>query len=299
MSFAGITVVAIVAAIIFFNPSQGEEGPSLFIIVEKGEFTIEVITTGELSAERSTKILGPVAARDYGIRQLTVQRLVEEGTQVSEGDFVAQLDVGELYDKIKAEKDQLDAQVAEYDNAKIDTALTLRGERDKLINIDYQIAEKELQLEQSAFEPPATIKKYENELEKLKRDKQRARENYGLKIEQAKAKMIEETADLRRRQDRYSKHSASKKDFTILAPQSGMVIYTKGGFGGDRIVEGSTVSPWSPQVAELSDLSSMISTTFINEVDIRKVKLGQSVEIGLDAFPDKELTGKDQCELPE
>ena len=129
MSFAGITVVAIVAAIIFFNPSQGEEGPSLFIIVEKGEFTIEVITTGELSAERSTKILGPVAARDYGIRQLTVQRLVEEGTQVSEGDFVAQLDVGELYDKIKAEKDQLDAQVAEYDNAKIDTALTLREKR--------------------------------------------------------------------------------------------------------------------------------------------------------------------------
>ena len=292
MSFAGITVVAIVAAIIFFNPSQGEEGPSLFIIVEKGEFTIEVITTGELSAERSTKILGLVAARDYGIRQLTVQRLVEEGTQVSEGDFVAQLDVGELYDKIKAEKDQLDAQVAEYDNAKIDTALTLRGERDKLINIDYQIAEKELQLEQSAFEPPATIKKYENELEKLKRDKQRARENYGLKIEQAKAKMIEETADLRRRQDRYSKNDSASKDFTILAPQSGMVIYAKGGFGGDRIVEGSTVSPWSPQVAELPDLSSMISTTFINEVDIRKVKLGQSVEIGLDAFPDKELTGK-------
>ena len=36
----------------------------------------------------------------------------------------------------------------------------------------------------------------------------------------------------------------------------------------------------------------MISTTYINEVDIRKVKAGQQVEIGLDAFPDKKLSGK-------
>ncbi len=290
--FGGLIVAAIIATVVFFNPSKGEEGTSLLVTAERGEFTVEVTTTGELSAERSTKILGPVSARDFGIRQLTVQRLVEEGTQVSQGDFVAQLDVGELYDKIKAEKDQLDAQLAEFENAKIDTALTLRGERDKLINLDYQIAEKQLQLEQSAYEPPATIQKYKNELEKLDRDKQRAIENYSLRVEQAKTKMIEETSDLRRRQDRYSKMTQLQNDFTILAPQAGMVIYAKGGFGGDRIIEGSSVSPWSPQVAELPDLSSMISTTFINEVDIRKVKVNQPVEIGLDAFPDKSMTGK-------
>ncbi len=236
--------------------------------------------------------MGPIAARDYGIRQMTVQRLVEEGTQVRKGDFVAELDKSELYDKTQTEKDQLDAQVAEYDNAKIDTALTLSGERDKLINLDYSIEEKKLQLEQSQYEPPATIKKYENELEKLKRDKDRAIENYDLKIKQAKAKMIEETADLKRRRDRYNRMVALLSDFTIRAPQDGMVIYAKGGFGGDRIVEGSTVSPWNPQVAELPDLSSMISTTYINEVDIRKVKNGQVVELGLDAFPEKQLSGK-------
>lgn len=289
----GVVIVAlIVVSVTVFNPSKNEDTGALFATAELGEFTVEVTTTGELSAERSTKILGPVAARDYGIRQLTVQRLVEEGTQVSQGDFVAQLDVGELYDKIQAEKDRLDAEQAEYDNAKIDTALTLRGERDKLINLDYSIAEKELQLEQSAYEPPATIKKYENELEKLQRDKVRAKENYELKIDQAKAKMVEATSDLKRVRDRYNKMTALQRDFTILAPQSGMVIYAKGGFGGDRIVEGSTISPWSPEVAQLPDLSSMISTTFINEVDIRKVKRGQEVEIGLDAFPEKKLTGK-------
>lgn len=289
--FGVVVVVVIIAAATFFNPSVTEEGPALFTTAEQGEFTVEVTSTGELSAERSTKIMGPVNAREYGIRQISVQRLVEEGTQVREGDFVAQLDPSELYDKIQSEKDNLDAQIAEFDQAKIDTALTLRGERDKLINLDYQIEEKKLQLEQSQYEPPATIKKYENELEKLRRDKTRAIEEYDLKVQQARARMIEETSDLRRRQARYDDMQKVLQGFTIMAPQSGMVIYTKG-FGGERVTEGSQIQVWSPEVAELPDLSSMISTTYINEVDIRKIKVGQPVEIGLDAFPDKKLSGR-------
>ncbi|PWL27614.1 efflux RND transporter periplasmic adaptor subunit [uncultured Roseivirga sp.] len=288
--FGVVVVTVIIVAATVFNPSSAEEGPALFTTAERGEFTVEVTSTGELSAERSTKIMGPLNAREYGIRQISVQRLVEEGTQVREGDFVAQLDPSELYDKIQQEKDQLDAQIAEFDNAKIDTALTLRAERDKLINLDYQIEEKQLQLDQSQYEPPATIKKYENELEKLQRDKVRAKEEYQLKIEQAKAKMIEETSDLRRRQNRYDDMQEVLSDFTIMAPQAGMVIYTK--MGSERVVEGSQINVWNPEVAELPDLSSMISTTFINEVDIRKVKVGQQVEIGLDAFPEKRLSGR-------
>jgi HlyD family secretion protein len=286
-----VVVTALVVALTVFNSEVKEDGISLFATAEKGEFKVEVTTTGELSAERSTKIVGPIAARDFNIRNMTIQKLVDEGTQVRKGEFVAELDKGELYEKIQTEKDQLDAQIAEYDNAKIDTALTLRGERDKLINLDYSVEEKKLQLEQSQYEPPATVKKYENELEKLLRDKERAIENYNLKRQQAKSQMIEETADLNRRQDRYNKGLKLLEDFTIYAPQDGMVIYTKG-FGGDRIVEGSQINTFAPDVAELPDLSSMISTTYINEVDIRKVKIGQPVEIGLDAFPDKRLSGK-------
>jgi multidrug efflux pump subunit AcrA (membrane-fusion protein) len=35
----------------------------------------------------------------------------------------------------------------------------------------------------------------------------------------------------------------------------------------------------------------MQSKTFVNEVDIRKIKVGQKVEIGLDAYPDRKLKG--------
>lgn len=288
----GIAVVAIIiVAVRFLNPSEEEAGAELFTKAERGEFLVEVTSTGELSAQRSLKIMGPSSARDYNIRNITIQRLVEEGTQVKEGEFVAQLDPSELYEKIQAEKEQLDGEIAEFDNARIDTALTLRSERDKLTNLDYQIEEKKLQVEQSIYEPPATVTKYKNELRKLYVDKERALENYQLQIRKAEAKMIEQTADLNRRKGRYESMQKLLGEFTIYAPQSGMVIYTKSGMGGNRIEEGSQISPWSPEVAELPDLSRMISTTYINEVDIRKISVGQSVDIGLDAFPDKKLSG--------
>jgi len=64
-------------------------------------------------------------------------------------------------------------------------------------------------------------------------------------------------------------------EFDIYAPMSGMIIYSKGWRG--KIKTGSTISPWNPVVAELPDLSSMISKTYINEIDIRKVILGNKV----------------------
>ena len=44
-------------------------------------------------------------------------------------------------------------------------------------------------------------------------------------------------------------------------------------------------------MATLPDLTNMMSKTYVNEVDVRKIKAGQKVQIGLDAFPDKKLSG--------
>ena len=78
--------------------------------------------------------------------------------------------------------------------------------------------------------------------------------------------------------------------FTINAPADGMVIYRKG-FNGQKNKAGSTIYAWSPVVAELPNFDVMQSITYVNEVDIKKVKVGQQVEIGLDADSDKLLSG--------
>jgi hypothetical protein len=69
-----------------------------------------------------------------------------------------------------------------------------------------------------------------------------------------------------------------------------MVIYKRDRMGNKRKI-GSTINPWDNVVATLPDMSSMISKTYVNEIDVSKVKSGQFVEIMVDAFPEKSYTG--------
>jgi HlyD family secretion protein len=88
----------------------------------------------------------------------------------------------------------------------------------------------------------------------------------------------------------YNKMITVLTEFTIYAPKSGMVIYRRG-WDGQKQGVGSQISVWDPIVAELPNLKEMKSKTYVNEIDISKVKVYQEVRIGVDAFPDKKFTG--------
>ncbi len=76
-----------------------------------------------------------------------------------------------------------------------------------------------------------------------------------------------------------------------MAPSSGMVIYKKD-WSGQKRTAGTEINTWDLAVATLPDLSTMISLTYVNEIDISKLKKGQQVKIGVDAFPEKKFTGE-------
>jgi HlyD family secretion protein len=80
------------------------------------------------------------------------------------------------------------------------------------------------------------------------------------------------------------------KKFDVRAPASGMVIY-KRDWDGTKRTAGTEINPWDLAVATLPDLSTMISMTYVNEIDISKIKPQQQVRVGVDAFPDKRFTG--------
>jgi HlyD family secretion protein len=70
-----------------------------------------------------------------------------------------------------------------------------------------------------------------------------------------------------------------------------MVIYSKEWNGKKRTV-GSQVNAWEATVATLPDLTLMESVTYVNEIDVRKIGVGQPVVITLDSDPSKKLTGR-------
>ncbi|MBD8490147.1 efflux RND transporter periplasmic adaptor subunit [Echinicola sp. CAU 1574] len=291
MFVAAGSVVAIVLLYFIFSPTASGDGVDIIVPVNKGKFSVEIATTGELKALRSVQILGPTRAREFRVNQLTIERMVDEGTVVKKGDFIASLDKSELFGKLSDGQNNLDSEIAQYEQAKLDTALSLRQERDNILNLEYNVEQKKLVLEQSQYEPPATIKQNEYDLEKAERDLDQAKQNYKIKYNQALAKMAERTARLRKEEREFQQMQDLLNEFTITAPQDGMVIFQTN-WDGNKIGEGSQISAWNPVVATLPDLTEMQSITYVNEVEIRKVKVGQNVEIGLDAFPEKKFTGK-------
>ncbi|WP_420319280.1 efflux RND transporter periplasmic adaptor subunit [Ekhidna sp.] len=285
----GVAVIAIL--ILVFSGSSSDAEAEVVVEVEQGEFIVDIMTSGTLEAKNSVPIKGPQGIRNYRIWNLTVQHIIDEGTEVKKGQYVARLDPSELTGKIKDAQLEVEETQSQFTQVKLDTALTMRQARDELINLDYTVREKQLTLDQSQFEPPATIQKAEIELEKAKRALQQAKENYEIRRQQNVAKMQEADAELKGDKNELEGLMSLQKDFTILAPQDGMLIYERS-WDGKPVKAGSQISAWDPTVATLPDLSQMITKTYVNEVDIRKVKRGQSVEIGFDAFPDKNQKGR-------
>lgn len=287
---AVIATCSIITIFLISNIGSKEKDSALFTSVQKGEFEINVFTTGELEAKNSTRIDGPEGLRGVGIWQVKISDIIPEGTEVQKGDYIAALDKTEIANKLRDADSELQKIESQYSQTKLDTTLQLRQSRDELVNLEFAMKEKEIVLEQSAFEPPATIRQAQLDLERSKRAYEQAQTNYLIKEKQAKAKMQEVSASLAIAQNKLSMLQDLIKQFTILAPEPGMVIYQREWNGKKRAV-GSTIGAWDPTVATLPDLSVMISKTYVNEVDIRKIKSKQKVLINLDAFPEKKLSG--------
>jgi len=285
---AGILALAIIA---YFFFSKSDSNQQITAKVKKGNFPIEVTTTGELIAKSSEKIYGPQALRQIQIWQVKIQDIIADGTVVDSGQYVATLDRTEISNKMKDEETNLEKLESQMTKTRLDTSLELRNARDELINLQYALEEKKITLEQSKYEPPATIRQVQIDLEKSGRAYEQAEKNYKLRYQKAVANMQEVSASYNQAKRKLEQMMDVLKQFTVQAPKAGMVIY-KRSWDGSKMGVGATVNAWDNVVAELPDLSEMISKTYINEIDISKIKVGQKVTIGIDAFPEKKFTGK-------
>ncbi len=288
-------IIAAVAAVVligstFLFDDPAEESVELLVQPKIGDFEVSVTATGELQAKNSVKIFGPSSARQAQIYEMKILQLIPEGTVVNKGDFVAELDKSELHTKVQTAEIDLQKAQSQYTQTSLDTALTLSQARDQLVNLKYSMEEAQLRKEQSAYEAPTVQRQEEINYEKAERAFDQASKNYITQVEQAKAQIQEVQAELSKAQNAYNNLMEIGQQFTIMAPENGMLIYNRD-WQGNKTTVGGTVRAWDPVVATLPDLSVMKSITYVNEVDIQKIKNGQQVIIGLDADAEKNLTG--------
>jgi multidrug efflux pump subunit AcrA (membrane-fusion protein) len=295
MSKRKIAIISVIALVLiyftyqYFSPSNDGE-IYLTAKVQKGDFLNEVITSGEAQSTSLKKINGPENLRKFKLRDIKIQDLVAEGTIVKKGDYVGRLDPTGVNEQIIDARLNLESAQSKYTQQQLDTTLSLKQERNSIIDLNFSMEETRLELKQSTYEPPATVKKLEINLEKLERDLKERKENYRIKKRQANAKMVEVGTEVSKIKKQLNDLLELLKSFTIYSNGNGMITYIKNWDGSKKKV-GSSISPWNPSVASLPDLTKMESKTYANEVDIRRIKKDLSVKVGFDAFPDVVIDG--------
>lgn len=286
-------IVGVIIFIILYSSSDADAERPIETNVSKGQFDVRVTVTGELQAKNSVKIEAPQKElRDIRIWEISIATLIPEGTVVDSGDVVATLEQTEVENELRDIEEEIEKEQGDIEKARIDSSLELRAQRDKIINLKYAMEEAEITLEQSKYESPAVIRQAQISLDKAQREYNQAVQSYELKVEQSKVTIRQRSIQLNKRIRRKEEILAAKQKLTIRAPKSGMVIYRKER-DGTKKKEGSRIQLWrDPVVATLPDLSELISKTYVNEIDISKVKEDQHVDIGVDAFPELSFTGK-------
>ena len=287
-----VVVVAIVVIILFSRATSRKDIANLYVESKRGQFEIVVTTTGELQAENSVDIKGPDFSQARGIRimDIRIQDLVPEGTEVKVGDYIATLDKTSFENTLRDELERLITYETDFEMAILDTSVNLSNLRDNIKNQTFSVEEAEITLEQSVYEPPTTIRQAEINLDKIKRQLDQTLRSYELQVERARSTMRNQNKRLSDQQQRVNDLEKLLAQFEITAPSPGMVIYKRDRSGAKRRI-GSSINAFDNVVATLPDMSSMLSKTYVNEIDVSKVGTGQRVELLVDAFPERTYTG--------
>ena len=277
----------VLAAVAFSCQSQTD----LFVEtyeVERGEFVNSVTISGELEAISSKIVTAPSISWRFG--NLKISRIVDDSTQVEEGDFLMQFDAREV------EKGVIDAQAElEIAQAELRKALANHKSEDESMEIDLEISRighqmAQLNLEQATFKAAIdrqqiqfdldnaaiNLRKAEQELENKKSINREVIRTLELKVEQVQDKLDEANETLAK--------------LTVTAPAPGIAILRKSWYTNSKFKVDDEAYP-SQAMIGLPDLSRMQVKVQVNEMDISKIKLEQSVVVTLDAYPDTTFAG--------
>jgi multidrug efflux pump subunit AcrA (membrane-fusion protein) len=289
----GIVIVAAFILLYALNRIGSKRSTVEFYTkVQKGQFEISVISAGELMAERSVDIKGPEIAmgRDIRFFNIKIQDLIPEGTVVKAGDYIATLDRTDLNNSLKDAQDLLTTMQTNLDMKLLDSSVVLNDLRDGIKNQRFIVQEAAMTLHNSKYEPPTTIRQAEIELDKAQRSLEQLQRSYTQILAQNKTDIINQNYWVNKVSRRVKDIEVVLSEFTVKAPAPGMVIYKREWSGNKRKV-GSMINPFDRVVATLPDLTTMLSKTYVNEIDVSKMKIGQNVNLTIDAFPRKTYTG--------
>jgi len=258
------------------------------ITTQRVDFPLIIQATGALEATRSVSV-GPPKLRNQ--RRFKLIRLVDEGTVISEGDFLMEFDTSDIASRLRDETANFQRVQEERQKKRSDSDIQLKN-----LNLTLEQAKSDLEkLEVKLSSQADLVSGIEIEQIRIQRDA--ARTNVDFLEKKLKYQAESGQLDLqisRSNESHYRQRMDDLMDamdsYTVRAPVSGVVIYKRNWNNEAREV-GSDVSPMDA-VMEIPDLSTIRAKLQIDEIDSGKIKDGQEANITVDSLQGRSFIGK-------
>jgi HlyD family secretion protein len=263
--------------------------------VKRENFEAVITCKGEIQSEKAVLILLPDVFGDRRLElwDMQIKDLMPEGSIVKKGDYVALLDQGRIKQLKENNEATLKRLIFNYNDEKIDSAVALVEMRNSIEQFVFDLKYKKIEMEQSVYESPAYQRKaqmaYERACRQLDakiRYYQMTQKSLRILVNRLETQIEEFTA-------KDVKYQLAFDEARITAPKDGMLIYgrTFGRGGSRKLTIGSYVSMQNPVIATLPDLSVLVSETYVEEIYISKIKVGDSSRVHIDALKNQEKVG--------
>jgi len=258
------------------------------ITAQRVDFPLIVSATGSLEATRSVSITPPQVRRQ---RRFKLMRMVDEGTVVSEGDFLMEFDTSEIARSMRDETANFQRVQEDRQNKRSNADINLKNQklsieqaRSELQKLEVKMASQTdlvsgIEVEQTRIQLDAAKKNVEFLEKKLKY--QTDSSQYDLQISRSNE---------RHYRGRMDDLMDAMDSYTVRAPVSGVVIY-KRDWNNEAKEIGSNIFAMDA-VMEIPDLSTIRARVLVDELDSGKVKVGQDANITVDSVQGKTFSGK-------
>ncbi len=235
------------------------------------------------AAEESAKVAYETAESELKRNQelfeknLVSKRALEEAARgranaLSQHE-TAKKDVESQIKAVESQQETIDARKKALENRQA----TLRLHQENLVTIKESQAAQKRQLD-------AELKNAETRLQQILETTDEEKKLTVHAKAGADAALLEAQSTLKAQEERVTWT-------TVIAPMPGTVTLLSVE-EGEIVTSGRSAFSQGPAILTIADLSKMVVKTRINEVDIAKIALGQTVEIRVDAYRDKVFEGR-------
>ena len=285
----GVGLFLLILMISFSESDQPETAMEQWAVVEKGDFSVEIVESGDIEAFSQRLVTTPMTSTD----QIQIIELMPEGAMVKAGDFLVQFDVSDLITTRDLAEQTLASAIADQNRMKAQQSLTISNMENTLKLTAYSNEQAKLRLEAQQYESEAKKEQARLDLKQAEIDLNRVQQQLESQnvINKSQLRVMETT--IRKAQNDIRKIRDQIGRLRITAPIDGMVCYQEVGSwdSRERLRNGYKARSGEALIS-IPDLSKMQVKLYLNEIDRAEISPGQPVKVVLDAYPDTAFSGK-------